>query len=81
MVRGDYLQCHGWSRGTKYSAMDGLGGLLLGETTYSMTGEVSIDPALLPTGALEVTEQDERSDSRHRVWSVHLSQAGAEQGD
>ena len=51
-----------------------------GGTTYSMTGEVSIDPALLPTGALEVREQDECSDSRDRVWSVHLSQAGAEQG-
>ena len=22
---GDLLQCHGWSGGTKYSAMDGLG--------------------------------------------------------
>ena len=46
-----------------------------------MTGELSIDPALLPTGALEVAEQDERSNSRHRVWSVHLSQSGAEQGN
>ena len=35
MARGDCLQrhkCHGWSGGTKYSAVDGPGG-----TTYSMT--------------------------------------------
>ena len=73
--------------GTVYSAMDDLGEgkggggeLLFGGTTCRMTREVSVDPALLPTGALEVREQDERSNSRHRVWSVHLSQSGAEQG-
>ena len=38
---GGPLQCHGWSGGTKYSAMDGPGGPLLGGTTYSMTGQVT----------------------------------------
>ena len=28
--RGDHLQCHGWSGGTKYSAMDGPGGTAFG---------------------------------------------------
>ena len=70
MARSDCLQHYGWSNVTTFEG-----------TTYSMTGELSIDPALLPTGALEVAEQDERSNSRHRVWSVHLSQSGAEQGD
>ena len=36
---GNHLQCHGWSGGTKYSAMDDPGGPLLGGTTYSMTEE------------------------------------------
>ena len=40
----------------------------------------SFDPSLLPTGALEDREQDEPSDSRHRMWSVCLSQSGAWQG-
>ena len=69
MARSDCLQHYGWSSVTTFEGI-----------TYNMTGELSIDPALLPTGALEVTEQDERSNSRHRVWSVHLSQSGAEQG-
>ena len=43
--------------------------------------EANIDPTLLPTGALKVRKRDECSDSQHCVQSVHLSKAGAEQGD
>ena len=41
MARGDCLQRRRWSwGGAIYSAMDGPGGPILGETTYSMTGLV-----------------------------------------
>ena len=37
MVLGDHIFCRGWSGGTKFSAVDGPGGLILGGTNYHMT--------------------------------------------